>query len=119
MIYDVKSVADRVQHEVDLLREWFRRDYPESDLRAVCEFNGILFTLKITIEVLMGKEVTEDLTGNRGFFRARPIFLTEKDLRDPGFMEEFYRVFNPEIRRLIQGSFNRHYLQQKIEAGKD
>lgn len=117
IVFDMSKISERIEYETKLLREWFKKDFPESDLRVSCDFNAILFILKIEIEVLMGEEVTEGLTGDRMFFKSRPIVLVEKDLRNRSLMEAFYKEFNPSLRKMIQGAFNRHYLEQKQKAG--
>ena len=108
--------AERLQHEVSLLREWFKRDYPESDLRVNCDFNGVLFCLSIQVEVLMGDEVAK----NRLFFKSKPIRLVEKQIRNEGFMEAFFRYFNEGMRKQIQSAFNKHYaIQKEKDANTD
>ena len=107
--FDMSPYAERLQHEFSLLREWFKRDYPESDLRCESDFNGVLFCLSIQVSVLMGEEVAKD----RLLFRSNPIRLVEKDLRNKGFMEAFFRYFNEGMRKQIQLAFNTHYAIQK------
>lgn len=107
--FDLVPLAEGLEHEVSLLKEWFDRDYPESELRVHCDFNGVLFSLSIVVEVLMGDEVSS----NRLFFKSQPIRLTEKDLKNPGFMSAFMKYFNEGFRKQISGAFNRHYAVQK------
>lgn len=107
--FDLFPIAERLQYETKLLEEWFTRDYPESTLRVNADFNGVLFSLKIVVEVLMGEEVAQD----RLFFKSAPINLMEKDLRNKGFMEAFFRYFNEGYRKQIQNAFNKHYAIQK------
>lgn len=106
----MSDIAGRLQHEVSLLREWFKRDYSESDLRVNCDFNGVLFSLSIEVTVLMGSEVAKD----RLLFKSNPIRLVEKDLRNSSFMDQFYRAFQENLRKQISGAFNRHYEIQKM-----
>lgn len=113
MIFDMKNVAERLQYEVSLLREWFKRDYPESDLRVNCDFNGVLFSLNIQISVLMGEEVASD----RLLFKSQPIRLVEKDLRNHSFMDAFFKEFNKQIRMQIQTAFNAHYQREQQKIG--
>lgn len=117
IIFDMAEISDRIEHETKLLKEWFKKDYSESDIRVKCDFNSILFVLSIEIEVLMGEEVTDGLTNNRMFFKSRPIRLMERDLRNKSLMNAFYKEFNPSLRKMIQGAFNLHYLEQKQKAG--
>lgn len=113
--FDMSEYATRLNHEFDLLREWFKRDYPESDLRCDADFNGVLFCLSIRVSVLMGQEVAKD----RLLFNSQPIRLVEKDLRNKGFMEAFFRYFNEGMRKQIQSAFNRHYsIQKEKEAAE-
>lgn len=107
--FDLAPIAERLQHEVSLLEEWFKKDYPESTLRVLTDFNGVLFSMSIVVEVLMGSEVAKD----RLFFKSHPIRLVEKDIRNKGFMEAFFRYFNEGYRKQISGAFNRHYAIQK------
>lgn len=108
LIFDIAPIAERLQHEVSLLREWFKKDYSESDLRVDADFNGVLFVLKIDISVLMGAEVAE----NRALLKST-IRLQERDLRNPDLMEGFFREFNKQVRLQIQNGFNKHYLEQQ------
>ena len=114
--FDMQPIASRLSHETDRLREWFKIDYPESDLRVEADFNGVLFVLKIDITVLMGEETVEKTTQDRGYFKST-IRLLEKDLRNPSLMEGFFREFNTQVRKQIQNSFNSHYNLQKQKAG--
>ncbi len=115
--FDMVPIAERLKHETEVLKEWFKKDYPESELRVSCDLNGVLFCLSITIEILMGEEVTKELTDDRLYFKSRPIRLVEKDLRNRSLMEGFYKEFQPQLRKQIQGAFNRHYLEQKQRVG--
>lgn len=112
-LYDIVPVMIPLQHEVDLLKEWFKKDYPESDLRVLCDFNAILHTLKIQLEVLAGEEVSE----NRLYFKANPIVIGERDLRNEAFMYRFVKDFNQNVRPQLQHVFNTHYLQEKQRMG--
>lgn len=106
----MSEIAERLQHEVSLLREWFKRDYSESDLRVDCDFNGVLFSLSIQVTVLMGTEVAK----NRLLFKSSPIRLVEKELRNRSFMNQFYKAFQENLRKQIQSAFNRHYEIEKM-----
>ncbi len=107
LVFDISSIAERLQHEVSLLREWFKKDYPESELRVNCDFNGVLFVLKISIEVLVGQEISSD----RAFFKSE-LRLQEKDLRNRDLVNGFMAEFNTQVRKQIEGSFNRWYHEQ-------
>jgi hypothetical protein len=102
-------LAEALAHEVDLLKEWFKKDYPESELRVTSDFNALLYTLKIQIEVLAGEEVSKD----RLYFKSTPIVLSERDLRNEALMYGFVKEFNKQVRIMVQNVFNKHYLEQK------
>lgn len=61
-LYEIIPIAEGLADEVDRLEKWFKQDYPESELRVICDFNSVLYVLKIRLEVLMGEEVTENKT---------------------------------------------------------
>ena len=102
-------LAEALSHEVDLLKEWFKKDYPESELRVTSDFNALLYTLKIQIKVLAGEEVSRD----RLYFKSTPIVLSERDLRNEALMYGFVKEFNKQVRIMVQNVFNKHYLEQK------
>lgn len=108
-LYEMVPLAEALAHEVDLLHEWFKRDYPESDLRVLCDFNSLLYVLKIEIEVLMGEEVST----NRMYFKSTPIVLSELVLKNEAMMYGFVKMFNEQVRTMIQNVFNKHYIQEK------
>ncbi len=112
LIFDIAPIAERLQHEVSLLREWFKKDYPESDLRVDCDFNGVLFVLKIDISVLMGEEVAD----NRALLKST-LRLQERDLRNPDLMNGFFNEFNKQVRLQIQSGFNKHYYTEQSKLG--
>lgn len=107
--YDFVPIAERLAYETELLEKWFKQDYPESTLRVKADLNGVLFTLSITVEVLMGDEVAKD----RLFFKSQPIRLEEKQIKNQTFMKAFFDYFNEGYRKQISSAFNRHYAIQK------
>lgn len=107
--FDFVPIAERLAYETNLLEEWFKKDYPESTLRVKAELNGVLFTLSIHVELLMGEEVAKD----RLFFKSAPIRLQEKEIRNEAFMHSFFDYFNEGMRKQIQTAFNHHYNVQK------
>lgn len=50
----LKGVLEELQHEANLLREWFTRDFPESDLKVIVDVNNITKSFTITVRVLHG-----------------------------------------------------------------
>lgn len=112
-LYEIIPIAEGLADEVDRLEKWFKQDYPESELRVICDFNSVLYVLKIRLEVLMGEEVTE----NRLFFRSKDIILAEKELKNESLMYGFIKLFNQEMRKQVQNAFNTHYLQEKQRLG--
>lgn len=108
-LYEMVPLAEALAHEVDFLKEWFKKDYPESELRVTSDFNALLYTLKIQIEVLAGEEVSKD----RLYFKSTPIVLSERDLRNEALMYGFVKEFNKQVRIMVQNVFNKHYLEQK------
>lgn len=108
-LYEVVPTMIGLQHEVNLLEEWFKKDYPESKLRVSCDFNSILFVLKVQIELLMGEEVAK----NRLHYKPRPIVISERELKDERLMFAFVKEFNKNVRGQIQQVFNTHYLREK------
>ena len=105
----IDHVLKQLHHEVGLLREWFKRDFPESRLEVLVDVDNITHTFTIVTKVLTGLEMT---SVNRGQFQNK-LVLYEKDLIKPGFMEAFFAQFNNEYRKQIAGAINNHYLQEK------
>ncbi len=102
------SVLKELNHECDLLRDWFKKDFPECDLKLIVDVNQILRSFKITVRILMGEEMVQ----NRGFFENK-IMLSEKDIINPSFMRAFFREFGNSYRIQISTAINRHYNQQR------
>lgn len=112
-LYEIVPSMIGLQHECEMLYDWFKKDYSESDLRILCDFNAILHTLRIQFEVLAGEEVSE----NRLYFKSKPIILGERDLRNEALVYGFLKEFNKQIRLQIQNVFNTHYLREKQRLG--
>lgn len=101
------DIIQELQFEVGLLREWFRSDFPESDLKVVVDADNITRTLSITTSVLMGEEMVD----NRGFFK-NTLVLHEKEIINPLFMRGFFKEFNNGYRKQISEAVNRHYMAE-------
>jgi len=101
------DIIQELQFEVGLLREWFRSDFPESDLKVVVDADNITRTLSITTSVLMGEEMVD----NRGFFK-NTLVLQEKEIINPLFMRGFFKEFNNGYRKQISEAVNRHYMAE-------
>lgn len=102
------GVLKELHHETQLLSDWFKKDFPESNLKVVIDVDNILRSFTITTRVLMGAE----MVNNAGFFQ-NIIKLQEKDIINPSFMRAFFKEFNNHYRKQIADAVNRHYLQEK------
>jgi hypothetical protein len=105
------DIIQELQFEVGLLREWFRSDFPESDLKVVVDADNITRTLSITTSVLMGEKMVD----NRGFFK-NTLVLHEKEIINPLFMRGFFKEFNNGYRKQISEAVNRHYLAESQKS---
>lgn len=106
----VNRTMDGLFNEVSLLREWFKREYPECELRIHVDLNKITLLLSIDIRVLTSKEVTD----NQGFFEC-PIKISEKQFMNDRFMTSFLRSFNNELRKNISRAINNHLLMERLK----
>ena len=97
-----------LNHECDLLRDWFNKDFPESDLKLIVDVDNIRRTFTITVRILMGFEMVK----NAGFFENK-IVLQEKDIINPSFMRAFFKHFGNEYRKEIARAINAHYNREK------
>lgn len=104
------DVLKRLHYEVGLLKEWFKRDFPESRLEVLVEANNITKDFTIKTKVLMG----EEMVNNRGFF-SNVLALKEKDLINPSFMGAFFDAFGNEYRKQISTAINTHYRNEKAK----
>lgn len=102
----------QLHHEVGLLRDWFKRDFPESRLEVFVDVDNITHTFIVTTKVLTGIEMTPV---NRGHFMNK-LVLQEKDLIRPGFMEAFFEQFGTKYREQIASAINAHYNREKSYA---
>lgn len=109
----IDGVLKRLHHEVGLLREWFKKDFPESRLEVMVDVDNITHTFTVITKVLTGTEMTPV---NRGHF-VNKLVLYEKDLIKPGFMEAFFGQFNFEYRRTIAGAINSFYHKERESNG--
>lgn len=102
------NLLKELYEECELLRKWFKRDFPESDLRVLVDADNIRRSFTITVRVLMGEEMVQ----NRGFFENK-IVLSEKEIINPSFMRAFFKQFGNQYRKQIASAVNRHYQQEK------
>lgn len=112
----VNRTMDGIFNEVSLLREWFKKEFPECDLRIHVDLNNITLLLSIDVRVMTSKEVTD----NQGFFEC-PIRISEKQFMNDRFMTPFLRSFNDELRKNISQSVNNHLIMERLknEGSKD
>lgn len=103
-----ENILKEVHFESELLCEWFKRDYPESDMKIVVDVDNIRRSFTITVRVLMGREMAKDI----GFYDKR-LPMYEKDIIKPGFMKAFFRHYNGDFRKEISNFVNSYYQQQK------
>lgn len=101
----------RLHEEVGLLRDWFKRDFPESRLEVMVDVDNIRHRFVIVTKVLTGTEMTPV---NRGHF-VNQLVLEEKDLLRPGFMEAFFDRMAFEYRIQLASAINAHYRREKQE----
>lgn len=116
----VNRTMDGLFNEVSLLREWFKKEFSECDLRIHVDLNKITLLLSIDVRVMTSKEVTElDKRGkprevNQGFFEC-PIRISEKQFMNDRFMTPFLRSFNDELRKNISQSVNNHLIMERLK----
>lgn len=108
------GVLKELHHETQLLSDWFKQDFPESNLKVIIDVDNVLRSFTITTRVLMGAEMVD----NAGFFQNK-IQLQEKDIINPSFMRAFFKQFNNMYREQIAGAVNRHYVQERAIEGHD
>lgn len=101
-------VLKSLHHEIGLLKEWFKKDFPESRIECIVDANNILMIVTITVKVLMGKE----MAGNRGHFQNK-IVLKEEEVFDKSFMGKFFDMFGNAYRIEIARAINAHYQVEK------
>ena len=106
----VNRIMDGLFNEVSLLREWFKKEFPECDLRVHVDLNKITLLLSINIRVMTSKDVTD----NQGFFEC-PIKISEKQFMNDRFMTPFLRSFNNELRKNISRAINNHLLMERMK----
>lgn len=106
----VNRTMDGLFNEVSLLREWFKREFPECDLRIHVDLNKITLLLSIDIRVMTSKLVSD----NQGFFEC-PIRISEKQFMNDRFMTPFLRSFNDELRKNISQSVNNHLIMERFK----
>lgn len=106
------GVLKELHHETQLLSDWFKLDFPESNLKVIVDVDNVLRSFTITTRVLMGSEMVD----NAGFFQNK-LTLREKDIINPSFMRAFFKEFNNQYREQIAGAVNRHYQQEKAIEG--
>lgn len=107
----VNTQMDGLFNEIGLLREWFKREFPECELRVHCDFNKITLNLSIDIRVMTSKIVSD----NQGFFET-PIKISEKQFMKDSFMTPFLRSFNTELRKNISRAINNHLWMEKVKS---
>lgn len=105
----IDAVLKRLHFEVGLLREWFKRDFPESRLEVLVDVDNITHSFTVVTKVLTGTEMTPV---NRGHF-VNKLVLEEKDLIRPGFMEAFFDRFGNEYRKQISAAVNAFYHREQ------
>ena len=112
----VNRTMDGLFNEVSLLREWFKKEFPECDLRIHVDLNKITLLLSIDVRVMTSKAVTD----NQGFFEC-PIRISEKQFMNDRFMTPFLKSFNNELRKNISQSVNNHLIMERLknESPKD
>lgn len=106
----VNRTMDGLFNEIGLLREWFKQEFPECELRVHCDFNKITLNLSIDIRVMTSKVVSD----NQGFFET-PIKISEKQFMKDSFMTPFLRSFNTELRKNISRAINNHLWMEKVK----
>lgn len=106
----VNRTMDGLFNEIGLLREWFKQEFPECELRVHCDFNKITLNLSIDIRVMTSKIVSD----NQGFFET-PIKISEKQFMKDSFMTPFLRSFNTELRKNISRAINNHLWMEKVK----
>lgn len=106
----VNRTMDGLLNEVSLLREWFKKEFPECELRIHVDLNKITLLLSIDVRVMTSKEVTD----NQGFFEC-PIRISEKQFMNDRFMTPFLRSFNDELRKNISQSVNNHLIMERLK----
>lgn len=106
----VDRTMDGLFNEIGLLREWFKQEFPECELRVHCDFNKITLNLSIDIRVMTSKIVSD----NQGFFET-PIKISEKQFMKDSFMTPFLRSFNTELRKNISRAINNHLWMEKVK----
>lgn len=106
----VNRTMDGLFNEIGLLREWFKQEFPECELRIHCDFNKITLNLSIDIRVMTSKVVSD----NQGFFET-PIKISEKQFMKDSFMTPFLRSFNTELRKNISRAINNHLWMEKVK----
>ena len=106
----VNRIMDGLFNEVSLLREWFKKEFPECDLRVHVDLNKITLLLSINIRVMTSKDVTD----NQGFFEC-PIKISEKQFMNDRFMTPFLRSFNDQLRKNISRAINNHLLMERMK----
>ena len=107
------TTLKELYHEANLLSDWFKKDFPESDLKLIIDVDNIRRKFIITCRILMGDEMAHD----RGFFENK-VILEERDIIKPAFMKSFCRAMGNEYRQEIARKINSYYHQQKeIENG--
>lgn len=107
----VNRVMDGLMNEIGLLRDWFKKEFPECELRVHVDFNKVTLALSIDIRVMTSKEVSD----NQGFFET-PIRISERQFMKDSFMSPFLAAFNTELRKNISRSVNNHLWMEKVNA---
>lgn len=108
-----ENILKEVHFESELLCEWFKKDFPESDMKVVVDVNNVTRSFTITVRVLMGREMANDI----GFYEKK-LPMKEQDIIKPGFMKAFFKVYNGDFRKEIANFVNSYYQQQKEIEGR-
>lgn len=108
-----EGVLKEVHFESELLCQWFKRDFPESDMKIVVDVNNVTRSFTITVRVLMGREMANDI----GFYE-KALPMREKDIINPSFMKAFFKHYNGGFRKEIADFVNSYYHQQKEIEGR-
>lgn len=109
-----EGILKEVHYESSLLCEWFKKDFPESDMKIIVDVDNVYRSFTITVRVLMGREMANDI----GFYEKK-LPMKERDIIKPGFMNAFFKVFNGDFRKEISSFVNSYYQQQKEVEGRD
>lgn len=104
----VDNTMRNLMEEISLLEAWFKLEYPEYRMTVEANLDKIRLTFSLTFRISTGREVSS----NMGFFESKPV-IHERQFMDGGFMRQFLKAINTELRSQIVRSMNEYYEKEK------